>query len=70
MRARENGRHDAPWRRMFEKLKKNRGGVYRSRGWKNFSDGGFWMVVDRSPNIPPRYPVLRRADLPYFFARK
>lgn len=28
-------------RRVFEKLKKNRGGVYRSRGWKNFSDGGF-----------------------------
>lgn len=27
--------------RVFEKLKKNRGGVYRSRGWKNFSDGGF-----------------------------
>lgn len=26
---------------VFEKLKKNRGGVYRSRGWKNFSDGGF-----------------------------
>lgn len=32
---------DAAGRRVFEKLKKNRGGVYRSRGWKNFSDGGF-----------------------------
>lgn len=31
----------AAGRRVFEKLKKNRGGVYRSRGWKNFSDGGF-----------------------------
>lgn len=32
---------EAARRRVFEKLKKNRGGVYRSRGWKNFSDGGF-----------------------------
>ena len=37
MCARANGAE----RRVFEKLKKNRGGVYRSRGWKNFSDGGF-----------------------------
>lgn len=37
----ERGTGHQRGRRVFEKLKKNRGGVYRSRGWKNFSDGGF-----------------------------
>lgn len=40
-RERASERRRRRGRRVFEKLKKNRGGVYRSRGWKNFSDGGF-----------------------------
>ena len=30
---------EKPWRCLLEAV-----------GWKNFSDGGFWMVVDRSTN--------------------
>lgn len=67
-RRRDDARERTAWcggaERVFEKLKKNCGGVYRSCGWKNFSDGGFWMVVDRSPNTPPR-----RAALPGFTTR-